>query len=42
MALQITGLLFGESGTTARAIIPARADGSVVDGALDSSGYSSW
>ena len=35
-----TGLLFGESGTTARAIIPARADGSVVDGALDL-GYSS-
>ena len=35
-----TGLLFGESGTTARAIIPARADGSVLDNALDL-GYSS-
>jgi hypothetical protein len=30
-----TGILFGESGTTARAILPCRAEGTEVDGALD-------
>jgi hypothetical protein len=35
-----SGLLFGEAGTTARAIIPSRAEGTVVDNALDL-GYAS-
>ena len=35
-----SGLLFGEAGTTARAIIPSRAEGTVLDNALDL-GYAS-